>query len=270
MAVDKTWSGYVKPFRIFGNLYFVGNVPASTHLIDTGEGLIIIDPGYSHRFEYVLDGMHELGFSEKDVKIIINTHGHIDHFGATKELTELSGAKTYIGRPDRDVANGKLPLSWANELNMVYDKPFEPDVLLDDGDTITLGNTTVLCKSAPGHTAGTMAFFFNVTDGTRTLRAAMHGGVGENSMKGEYLRKYGISPEIRKMFVPAIMKIIDEPVDILLGNHVHNNDTVGKSLRITATENPFIDKTAWKEFLLKKAGVVERLIKREEEEENRE
>lgn len=263
MNIDKSWSGYVKPFRIFGNLYFVGTVPASTHLIDTGDGLIIIDPGYPHKLDYVLDGMHELGFCEKDIKVIINTHGHIDHFGATKELTELSGAKSYIGREDGDVANGKLPLSWANELNTVYDTPFEPDVLLDDGDIITLGNTTVLCKSAPGHTAGTMAFFFDVTDGKTTYRAAMHGGVGENSMKKEYLDKYGLPTKIREQFAPAIMKFIDDPVDILLGNHVHNNDTVGKGLRITETENPFIDKTAWKEFLLKKIGVVERLIARE-------
>lgn len=261
--VDKTWKGYVKPFKIFGNLYFVGTVPASTHLIDTGEGLIIIDPGYPHRLEYVLDSMHELGFSEKDVKIIINTHGHIDHLGATKELVSLSGAKTYIGRKDGDIANGKLPLSWAAEINMEYTTAFEPDVLLDDGDEIHLGNTTVLCKDAPGHTAGTMAFFFDVTDGEKTYRAAMHGGVGENSMKNAHIKKYGLPRSLRESFIPAVLKFIDEPVDILLGNHVGNNDTVGKGERITETENPFINPAAWKEFLTKKCNYIQWFIEQE-------
>lgn len=265
MAIDKNWEGYVKPFKIFGNLYFVGTEPASTHLIDTGDGLIVIDPGYPHTFEYVLCSMHELGFSEKDVKIIINTHGHIDHFGATKELVSLSGAKTYIGRPDADVANGKLPLSWANELGMEYTTAFEPDVLLDDGDVIKLGNTEILCKSAPGHTIGTMAFFFDVTDGKTTYKAAMHGGIGQNSMKNEYLLRYGLSLKTREMFTPAVMKFIDYPVDITLGNHCYNNDTVGKSLRMTKDFNPFIDKTEWKRFLQKTCAAIDEFIKKENE-----
>ena len=48
------WEGYVKPFQIFGNLYFVGTIPASTHLIDTGSGLIVIDPGYPQSLCYRL------------------------------------------------------------------------------------------------------------------------------------------------------------------------------------------------------------------------
>lgn len=246
---DKTQNGYVKPFRIFGNLYFVGTEPASTHLIDTGDGLIVIDAGYSHSLNIVLENMHELGFSEKDIKIIICTHGHIDHFGACRELSEMSGAKTYIGAPDADIASGKRPLSWANELGLTYDHPFEPDVKINDGDVISLGNTNILCKSAPGHTEGTMAFFFDVTDGKTTYRAGMHGGVGFNSMKTEFLKRYGLPTTIRDKFVPAIMTFIDHPVDIFLGNHCKNNDTVGKSLRMTPTENPFIDSTAWKRFL---------------------
>lgn len=131
-----------------------------------------------------------------------------------------------------------------------YHEAFEPDVLLSDNDIIKLGNTEILCKSAPGHTPGTMAFFFDVTDGIKTFRAAMHGGVGRNSMKKDFLNQYGLSYETREKFIPAIDSMIDEKVDILLGNHVGNNDIVGKSLKITKDDNPFIDNTAWKDFLL--------------------
>jgi len=243
------WEGYVEPFQIFGNLYFVGTIPASTHLIDTGDGLIIIDPGYPQSLYLVIDNIYRLGFQVKDIKYIVCTHGHYDHLGAARALSELTGAKTFLGKEDVTYANGTVDLTWAKKLNAVYHEAFEPDVLLSHNDTIQLGNAEILCKSAPGHTPGTMAFFFDVTDGTQTLRAAMHGGVGRNSMKKEYLDENHISYEIREKFIPAIDAIIDEPVDILLGNHVGNNDTIGKSRIKTDTYNPFIDASAWKAFL---------------------
>lgn len=243
------WEGYVKPFRIFGNLYFVGTTPASTHLIDTGDGLIVIDPGYPQSLYLVINNICELGFRIKDIKYIVITHGHYDHLGAARALKELTGAKTFIGKEDVSYANGTEDLTWAKEIGTEYYEAFEPDVLISNNDIIELGNTKILCKDAPGHTPGTKAFFFDVSDGKRTLRAAMHGGVGMNSMKRSFLDKYGLSTDIREKFVPAIESFIDEKVDILLGNHVENNDTVGKAGKITEDVNPFIDDTAWKEFL---------------------
>lgn len=243
------WEGYVKPFRIFGNLYFVGTVPASTHLIDTGDGLIVIDPGYPQSLYLVINNICELGFRVKDIKYIVVTHGHYDHLGAVKALKELTGATVFIGKEDRTYANGEEDLTWARELGTEYYEAFEPDVLISDNDVIELGNTSILCKDAPGHTPGTKAFFFDVTDGERTLRAAMHGGVGLNSMRKAFLDQYGLSTETREKFVPAIERLMDEKVDIQLGNHVGNNDTVGKGSRMTEDFNPFIDSTAWRHFL---------------------
>lgn len=249
------WEGYVKPFKIFGNLYFVGTIPASTHLIDTGDGLIVIDPGYPQSLYIVINNICELGFKIKDIKYIVITHGHYDHLGAVKALKELTGAKTFIGKEDVTYANGTEDLTWAKELETEYYEAFEPDVLISHNDVIALGNTKILCKDAPGHTPGAKAFFFDVTDGKTTLRAAMHGGVGMNSMKKDFLDKYGISTDIREKFVPAIESFMNEKVDILLGNHVGNNDTVGKGNKITEDFNPFVDATAWKKFLV---SVIER------------
>ncbi len=259
----RPWEGYVKPFRIFGNLYFIGTKPASTHLIDTGDGLIIIDPGYPQSLYIVINNIYELGFNIKDIKYIVVTHGHYDHLGAVKALVELTGAKTFIGKEDVTYANGTEDLTWAKELGTEYYEAFEPDVLISDGDIIELGNTSILCKDAPGHTPGTKAFFFDVTDGNTTLRAAMHGGVGMNSMKKPFLDRYGLSTDIRDKFVPYIESFINDKVDILLGNHVGNNDTVGKSLQITDSFNPFIDSTAWKNFLTEKIRTYNEIIENE-------
>lgn len=243
------WEGYIKPFEIFGNLYFVGTKPASTHLIDTGDGLIVIDPGYPQSLYLIINNICELGFAVKDIRYIVITHGHYDHLGGVKALKELTGAKTFIGKEDADYANGTLDLTWAKELGAEYYEAFEPDVLISHNDVIQLGNTKILCKDAPGHTPGTKAFFFDVTDGVHTLRAGMHGGVGFNSMEKSFLMRYGLSTETRDKFVPYIESLMDEPVDIMLGNHVGNNDTVGKKSRITENYNPFIDSSEWKRFL---------------------
>ena len=254
------WEGYVKPFRIFGNLYFVGTRPASTHLIDTGEGLIVIDPGYPQSLYIVISNIFELGFDIKDIKYIVVTHGHYDHLGAVKALVELTGATTFIGKEDASYADGSEDLTWAKELGTEYYEAFNPDVLISDGDVIELGNTSILCKDAPGHTPGTKAFFFDVTDGTIVLRAAMHGGVGVNSMKKSFLDKYGLGTDIRDKFVPAIEGLMEERVDILLGNHVGNNDTVGKALAMTDSFNPFIDAGAWKNFLKDRIRVYNEML----------
>lgn len=262
------WEGYVKPFRIFGNLYFCGTKPASTHLIDTGDGLILIDPGYPLSLYLVIQNIWELGFNPMDIKYIVNTHGHFDHCGATRALAEMTGAKTFLGEEDLSYVNGETVLHLGGRRSdpaNCFQEIFTPDVLLKDGDHITLGNTDILCLEAPGHTPGTMAFFFNVTDGKNTYRAAMHGGVGTNSMTKEFIQEFGIDPGIRERHVPAILRFIDEPVDIHLGNHVGNNDTVGKGEAITEDFNPFIDPTAWKKFLEKRISRYERLIREENE-----
>ena len=261
------WKGYTKPFRIFGNLYFVGTVPASTHVIDTGAGLIMIDPGYPQSLYLVIDNMYRLGLDPHDLKIIVITHGHYDHLGAARALVEMTGAKTYIGKEDVTYANGKEDLTWAKELGTEYYEAFEPDVLMSHGDVIALGNTRILVKDAPGHTPGTKAFFFDVTDGEKTYRVGTHGGVGTNSMKKAFLERYGLPTSIREKFVPAIDELMKEKVEIFIGNHVHNNDTVGKGARITETENPFIeteDSVSWKAFLEKRKEMYFDVLKEEE------
>jgi len=251
MVMKEPWKGYVKPFKIWGNLYFVGTEPASTHIIDTGCGLIMLDSGYQQSLYVVIHNMHLLGLNPLDVKYIVHTHGHIDHFGATRALVELTGAKTFIGKPDREYANGELDLSYAKELDMEFTETFEPDVLLCDGDIIELGNTKITAVATPGHTPGAMSYFFDVTDGERTFRAGLHGGMGINTLSNEFLDKYNLPYSLRDDFKCSMLRLCREKVDIFLGNHMQHNNTLGKAKRIAEGEtDAFVNPEEWREYNL--------------------
>ena len=168
------WERNFEPLKMIGNLYFVGTEPASVHIIDTGAGLIMLDSGYQQSLFLVIDNMYKVGLSPHDIKYIMLTHGHIDHFGGARALKELTGAKIVLGRADEDYATGKRDLSYAKELGMNFYETFQPDILIDDGDEITLGNTTVRAVATPGHTEGAMSYFFDVEEDGKTYRAEVH------------------------------------------------------------------------------------------------
>ena len=246
--MSKPWEGYYPPFKIIGNVYFVGTVPASTHIIDTGDGLILIDSGYIESLYLVLHNIYKVGLDPMNIKYIVHTHGHIDHFGATKALKELTGAKTFLGRADAPCAEGKVPLSYAPEYNMDFAGTFTPDVLLDDGSIIELGNAHIECVSTPGHTLGTTTFFFDVKEGEKTFHAALMGGIGVNTMRKDYLDKYGLSMQCRNDFFASMDKIKDRNVDVYLGNHMHQNNTKEKAERLRQGEKyAFVNPSEWHE-----------------------
>jgi metallo-beta-lactamase class B len=255
------WEGYLKPFKMAGNLYFVGTVPASSHIVDTGEGLILFDSGFPQSLYLVTEGIREVGFRPSDIKYIVHSHGHYDHIGGTKALTRLTGAKTFIGERDLDYVTGKLDLTWARELGCEYHEAFEPDFIMGDGDVITLGNTTVNVVATPGHTPGTMSFFFDIYEGDKVYRAGTFGGAGMNSLKAEFLNQYGLSFDCREAFKQSIRRLRQEKVDVFFGNHVGGNDTVGKYNRMsTEPANPFINSSEWQFYLDKCEAQLNKLL----------
>lgn len=250
MSKSIPWEGYLPPVKIFGNLYFVGTCPASTHIIDTGDGLIMLDSGYQHSLYIVLHNMYKLGLDPANLKYILHTHGHIDHMGASPALVNLFGCKTFLGAPDKDYVNGVLPLSWAKELGLEL-IPMEADVLLNDGDKITLGNTEITAIASPGHTPGAMTYVFDVTDGKETYRAALHGGMGINTMSFEFLDKYGLPHSYRDDFLNTLDKLENLQCDIYLGNHAGHNNTPAKIEKLLAGDTKaFIDPDEWKKAMI--------------------
>ena len=220
----------MEPFKIIGNVYFVGTFQASCHLIDTGDGLILIDPGYSNTLYLVIRSIYKLGFKPEDIKYIVNTHWHGDHTEATAALVDLSGAKTLIGRYDEERTK----------------RYFVPDILLKDGDTLELGNTKMTFMETPGHTKGTVSFFFDTVENGRTYRVGMFGGAGANTMVRGKFDYEGC----REGYRASLHRLQKEKVDVFIGNHTWNNDTFKKGKLLLETgENTFVDPKLWHKFL---------------------
>lgn len=239
------------PFRMIGNIYFIGTFEASSHLIDTGDGLILIDTGYEENAETVVESMQTLGFDPADVKYILHSHGHYDHTDATHKLISIMpNAKTYLSFKD-----------------IKYIKHFTPDCDIKDGDVIKLGNTEILCLFTPGHTEGSVSFFINVEEDGKTYRAAMFGGSGTNQLKKAWMHDYDVPYLCRGQFFDSVERLLREPVDVMIGNHAWQNRTPEKyEMMATAEQNPFIDPTEWAAYLKKLRGQLEEIILRESRE----
>ncbi len=213
------------PFKMAGNLYFVGTYPASSHLIDTGDGLILIDVGYEHTGDIVLENMKTLGFDAKDVKYILLSHGHYDHSDGVPKILAHADAQVLLG-----------------EEELRYIKGFTPTRYYKDGEVVTLGNTSIRCVHTPGHTMGTYSFFWDMEVDGKTVRAGMFGGAGTNQLKKSYLDPRGLSYQQRRHFFETLDLLRGEKVELMVGNHAWNNDTYGKYLQLaTAESNPFVD-----------------------------
>lgn len=231
--IKNPWEGYIEPFALSDNVYFVGTFQSSVHLIDTGDGLVLIDSGYRNALYLVIDSIHRLGFDPKDIKYIVTTHWHDDHTEGHMGLVNLSGCKTVISEIDAP--------------EVIKRGLFVPDITLRDGDRLSCGNTVFEFMLTPGHTRGTVSLFFNTSVDGRPFRAGMFGGAGANSLNKSFPTYY---EGCREDYLASIDRLLKERVDIFLGNHCWNNDTEqkGKILRDTG-ENRFLDPKEWSKFL---------------------
>ena len=259
---EEPWKLRLPAFRVFGNLYFVGNQDGASWLLDCGKDLILFDTNYPTADTLLIDSIWSLGFDPKKITAIFHTHGHFDHFGATELLRALSGAKVYLGEADVRMFAERPELSCIGDSENAYLTTFEADVSVKDGDCFTFGDTKIRCVACPGHSPGATSYFFNVTDGERTLTACLHGGAGLNTLCRPYCEAHGVN--WRADFVASLQSVMDEPVDIFLGNHTPQNDTAGRMDRLMKGEkDAFVDRSAWRAFLESVLALYEQMLRDE-------
>jgi len=155
------------PFRILGNLYYVGDDDLASYLIVTPQGSILINTGYEFSVPDIRSRMKTLGFQFTNIKILLVTHAHSDHAAGMATMKKLTGAKMLAMEREAPLleSGGKTDYlfgsnGWFNAVKV--DRTFQ------DGDKIELGGTELTAHLTPGHTKGSTSYTFDITEGGRT------------------------------------------------------------------------------------------------------
>ena len=165
-----SWSKDYKPFRICGNLYYVGTYDLACYLITTPQGHILINTGLAKSVPLIRAHVKALGFRFSDIKILLATHAHFDHVGGMAEIKKITGARMMIHEKDAPVLadGGNSDYVLGGKGSMF--QPVRADVLLHDQDTVRWGGMKIAVLHHPGHTKGACSFLFDVKDEHRSWR----------------------------------------------------------------------------------------------------
>jgi metallo-beta-lactamase class B len=166
----------VAPIKVFDNLHYVGPGFVSVWLISTPEGAILIDGAEEPYVDHVIDSVRKQGFQLSDIKYIVLSHGHLDHFGGVARIQQLSGAR--VVALEEDWALMEQAATRPGRNNSAPPAVPKRDMVVKEGDTLTLGGQTIKFYRHPGHTAGSLSAEFTVFDSGRPHKAFMFGGPG--------------------------------------------------------------------------------------------
>ncbi|PUZ24368.1 metallo-beta-lactamase class B [Chitinophaga costaii] len=164
------WSKPYPPFKIAGNLYYVGTYELACYLIVTGKGNILINTGLAASAPMIKANIEALGFQLTDTKILLNTQAHYDHMGAMAAIKKLTGAKMMVDEADAEAVADGGRSDYINDDSVSLFAPVKIDRILHNHDTIQLGGMQVVMLHHPGHTKGSCSFLFDVKDAKRSYR----------------------------------------------------------------------------------------------------
>ena len=180
------WTRPFPPFKLIGNVYWVGTYDLSTYLITTDAGHILVNTGFAETVPEIQKGVEQLGFDFDDVEILTATHAHGDHVAGLAELKRLTGAQMMMSEADSVLLeNGGISDFRFGDGRTPSFEAVKVDRRLKDQDTITLGGVTLTAHHHPGHTKGATSFTFTVREGGRDYR------VGIVNMARHQCRRHG-------------------------------------------------------------------------------
>lgn len=156
----------IEPFKVFDNVYYVGLDTIGSYLIHTSDGLILMDTTYADTADFILENVTKLGFNPSNIKYILVTHGHGDHFAGAGRIKQAVPAAR-IGSPAADWDAIEKLMATGNANNGL---PFTRDLVIKDGDTLKLGDTELKFSVMPGHTAGNLVTEMQARGNGRTFR----------------------------------------------------------------------------------------------------
>ena len=218
-AVPADWTTPVAPFKISGNLYYVGSRDLAAYLVVTSKGNILINANLESSPPQIRSSVEKLGFHWADTKILLSSQAHYDHAAGAATILKETHAQYMVMDGDVDVIKSGGATDY--DPSLPHFAPARVDRILHDNDTITLGDTTITAHKTAGHTRGCTAWAMQTHEGGRTLNVVIVGGWALNpdlrlvAGYGKPAAYPGITADFDHTF--AILKAL--PCDIFLGAH---------------------------------------------------
>ncbi|VIO78529.1 BJP family subclass B3 metallo-beta-lactamase [Bradyrhizobium ivorense] len=236
-TVMKKWTAPFEPFNLIGNIYYVGTDGIAVYVIKTSQGLILMDTAMPQSTGMIKDNIAKLGFKPGDIKIILNTHAHLDHTGGFAEIKQETGAQLIAGERDKPLLEGGYYPGDEKNADLGF-PPVKVDRTVKEGDKVTLGDVTLIAHATPGHSPGCTSWEMTVSDGgrDRTVLFFCSGTVALNRLVGNPTYS-GIVDDYRSTFA----KVKAMKVDVLLGPHPEVYDMQAERAQMKdGAANPFV------------------------------
>jgi metallo-beta-lactamase class B len=251
------WNQPVEPFRIAGNLYYVGASDVTSYAITTPDGIILIDTGFRETVPLIEASLKKLGFRFEDIRLVVTMHAHNDHAGGVAEIKARTKAR-FLSSPG-DVPlfeqGGRGDFAFGDRF---YYPPVKPDALLHDGEAVTLGGTQLTAHFTPGHTKGATSWTTTIHDGDHDYHVVFVSSLSTPDYQLVDNPKY---PTLVQDLDASIAKLRALPCDIFLSEHGSQFDLTRRIAQRTAdpAHNPFVDPAGYRALLDKAESNVHKL-----------
>jgi metallo-beta-lactamase class B len=241
------WTQPFPPYRVIGNIYYVGSRALASYLITTPQGNILINSSLETSVPLIRGSIEKLGFHFKDTKILLISHAHWDHCAGSEAIKELTGAKYMVMDADAPEveAGGKGNFQYGETKRY---QPAKVDRVLHDGDEVKLGGTVLTAHLTPGHTKGTTTWTMNATEGAKKYDVVIVGS--PNVSPGYKLVNNALYPQIADDFARTFRVLKSLPCDIFLGAHGDYYGMEAKYAKMKdGAANPFLDPDGYKSYV---------------------
>lgn len=243
----RAWNKPFEPFRIIGNIYYVGTAELASFLITSTDGHVLIDSGLEDAATQLLASIATLGFDARDIEVLLNTQAHFDHANGLAALKGVSRASMVASDADRVSleSGGRDDFAFGDELTFA---PVKVDRVIRDGETVAVGPTTLTAHLTPGHSKGTTTWTMVVGEGGQDYRVVF---AGSTTVVTDQVRNNPKYPTLVADFEQTFATLRALPVDVFLTQHAGAYGLHDKAarLRAGATPNPFIDPDGYKRWV---------------------
>jgi metallo-beta-lactamase class B len=243
------WTTPHTPFRIVGNVYYVGSQDLASYLITTPDGLILINSSLVSSVPLIRKNVEALGFHFKDVKILLISHAHWDHAAGSAEIKRLTGAKYMVMDADVPVveSGGATDFRYGAEAGSHFPAT-KVDRVLHDGDEVKLNGVVLVAHKTPGHTKGCTTWTMRVREDNKSYNVVIVGSPNVNP--GYKLVNNAAYPSIAQDYELTFRTLKALPCDVFLGAHGGYFGMEAKYARMKpGGVNPFVDPEGYKSYV---------------------